>query len=222
MKIDYEDKLQSVIKAFGDNGILDNIIIIGSWATYFYVKIFDGYIPSIRTLDLDCYIPKTKNIRVIKSVGEALKPINFDQIFDYMTEKSKFISPEGFEIEFLAKLKRDKSQIVKVDSLGVNAEQLGNLDIFNEGYIEVDFEGYSVKVASPSAYIMQKILISKKRSEDKYNKDLESIILVYEEVKKNKQHMADFKSIIASLGKNTKKRYKNYIYDNNLEFPSLE
>jgi len=71
MKIDYEDKLQSVIKAFGDNGILDNIIIIGSWATYFYVKIFDGYIPSIRTLDLDCYIPKTKNIRVIKSVGEA-------------------------------------------------------------------------------------------------------------------------------------------------------
>lgn len=219
MKIDYEDELLSVIKALGDNGILANIIVIGSWATYFYVKIFDGFIPSIRTIDLDFYIPQTKNIHVKKSVAEALKPLNFDQIFDYMTEKSKFISPDGFEIEFLAKLRKNQNQIVKVDSLGVNAEQLGNLDIFNKGYIEVDFEGYTVKVTSPSAYIVQKILISNKRSEDKYNKDLESIKIVYEEVKKSKNHMTDLMSVIASLGKRTKSRYNRYVGDNNLDFP---
>jgi len=124
MKIEFEDKLLSIIKAFSESQILDNIIIIGSWVTYFYVKIFDGFIPSIRTLDFDCYLPKTKNIKVIKNVNETLKPINFDQIFDSGTEKSKFISPVGFEIEFITKLKRDQNQIVKVDSLGVNAEQI--------------------------------------------------------------------------------------------------
>lgn len=63
MKIEYEDQLLSIIKAFSESEILDNIIVIGSWATYFYVKMFDGFIPSIRTLDFDCYLPKTKNIK---------------------------------------------------------------------------------------------------------------------------------------------------------------
>lgn len=42
MKISYEDKLLEIIKAFGESGILENVIIIGSWATYFYVQIFDA------------------------------------------------------------------------------------------------------------------------------------------------------------------------------------
>lgn len=37
MKIEYEDKLLSIIKAFSESQILEDIIIIGSWATYFYV-----------------------------------------------------------------------------------------------------------------------------------------------------------------------------------------
>lgn len=41
MKISYEDKLLEIIKAFGESGILENVIIIGSWATYFYVQISD-------------------------------------------------------------------------------------------------------------------------------------------------------------------------------------
>ncbi len=221
MKIEYEEKLLSIIKAFSESQILDNVIIIGSWATYFYVKVFDGFIPSIRTLDFDCYLPQTKNIKVIKNVNDTLKPINFDQIFDSNTEKSKFISPEGFEIEFLTKLKRDQNQIVKVDSLGVNAEQLGNLELFDKGYITLDYEGYTVKVASPSAYILQKILISPKRSKEKYLKDLESIKLVFEEVKESLRYMNEFQSIIASFGKKRRKVYNNYVKQNNLVFPQI-
>ncbi len=222
MKISYEDTLLDIIRAFGENKILNNVIIIGSWATYFYVKIFDDFIPTIRTLDFDCYVPKTKNIEVLSNVGETLRPINFDQIFDYSTEKSKFISPEGFEIEFLAKLKRDQNSVVKIDSLGVNAEQLGNLDLFDKGFITVDFEGYEVKVASPSAYIIQKILISSKRSNEKYLKDLVSIQLVYDELKKDKLQISDFIAIIESFGKKRKKIYSTYIEKNNLDFPNIK
>lgn len=222
MKIEYEDKLLSIIKAFSESRILNNVIIIGSWATYFYVKVFDGFIPSIRTLDFDCYLPQTMNIKVIKNVNDTLKPINFDQIFDSSTEKSKFISPDGFEIEFLTKLKRDQNQIVKVDSLGVNAEQLGNLELFDKGYITLDYEGYTVKVASPSAYILQKILISPKRSKEKYLKDLESIKLVFEEVKKSLRYMNEFQSIIASFGKKRRKVYNNYLKQNNLVCPQIK
>ncbi len=216
MNKNYEEELQGIIKAFGENGILENIIIIGSWATYFYVKIFDGFIPSIRTLDVDCYVPMNKNIVVKKSVKEALKPLNYEQIFDTSTEKNKFISPDGFEIEFLTKLRRNQSTVVKIDSMGVNAETLGNLDIFDYGFIEVDFEGFSVKVASPSVYVMQKILISKKRSNEKFRKDLESLLLVYEEIKKNELHMSQYMTLVNSLGKGTKKKYNDYINNNNL------
>lgn len=217
MNRDYENQLHAVIKAFGESDILKNIIIIGSWATYFYVKVFEGFIPSIRTLDVDCYIPQTKNIVVKNSVKETLKPINFDIIFDSYSEKTKFISPDGFEIEFLTKLKRDQNQIVKIDSMGVNAEQLGNLNIFDKGYIEVDFEGYSVKIASPAAYIIQKILISSKRNEEKYNKDLESVRLVLNEVRKYDSHLKELGDYIVSLGKRTRKTMNKYISDNNLE-----
>lgn len=218
MNKNYEEELQDIIKAFGESAILENIIIIGSWATYFYVKIFEGFIPSIRTLDVDCYVPMVKNISVKKSVKETLKPINYEQIFDTGTEKSKFVSPNGFEIEFLTKFRREQCAIVKIDSMGVNAEQLGNLDIFDNGYIEVDFEGYSVKVASPSAYVMQKILISKKRSIEKYSKDLESLLLVYEEIRKNELHMSEFIRLVNSLGKRTRKKYNDYVINNNLKF----
>lgn len=218
MSKNYEEELQGIIKAFGESAILENIIIIGSWATYFYVKIFEGFIPSIRTLDVDCYVPMNKNIIVKKSVKEALKPINYEQIFDTGTEKTKFISPNGFEVEFLTKLRRNQSAVVRIDSMGVNAEQLGNLDIFDNGYIEIDFEGYSVKVASPSAYVMQKILISKKRSTEKYSKDLESLSLVYEEIRKNELHMSEFIKLVNSLGEGTRKKYNDYVTINNLKF----
>jgi hypothetical protein len=218
MNKSYEEELLSIIKVFGDSDILKNIVVIGSWATYFYIKIFEGFIPSIRTLDIDFYVPKDKNITVKKTVKEALRPINYEQAFDTRTEKNKFISPSGFEIEFLAKLRRNRSAVVRIDSMGVNAEQLGNLDIFDYGYIEVDFEGYGVKVASPSAYVMQKILISSKRSKEKYNKDLESILLVYEEIKKQESHMLEFIKLVNSLGKVSRKKYNDYIINNNLTF----
>jgi len=80
MNKNYEDELHGIIKAFGESAILENIIIIGSWATYFYVKIFEGFIPSIRTFDVDCYVPMNKKIIVKKSVKEALKPLNYDQV----------------------------------------------------------------------------------------------------------------------------------------------
>ena len=125
---------------------------------------------------------------------------------------------DGFEIEFLTKLRRNQNAVVKIASMGVNAETLGNLDIFDNGYIEVDFEGYSVKVASPSVYVMQKILISKKRSDEKFRKDLESLLLVYEEIKKNDLHMNQYMELVNSLRKSTRKKYNDYIVNNNLTF----
>lgn len=103
----------------------------------------------------------------------------------------------------------------------MNAEQLGNLELFDKGYITVDYEGYVVKVASPSAYILQKILISPKRSKEKYLKDLESIKLVFEEIKKASHFMNEFIVIISSLGKKRKKIYNSYIKQNNLVFPHI-
>jgi len=216
MVSEHEERLCEVIRQFGENGLLDSVIVIGSWATYFYQKIYDGFIPTIRTFDVDFYIPNTRNIRVKKTVNEILKPINFDQRFDTDSEKSKFVSPEGFEIEFLTKLVRGECKVVKISSLGVNAETLGNLEIFDRRYITIDFEGHSLKVASPSSYVIQKILIADKRTVEKRKKDLESIRIVLIELNKHKIQIDDFKSIIDSFGVKRKRKVLAYLELNDL------
>ncbi len=127
MRNNYENELVEIISAFHKNGILDKLIVIGSWATYFYKYIFENFQPTIRTTDLDFYLPEIKSMTAKEKVGTALQPLNYDHVIDTLTNKSRFISPQGFEIEFLTKLRRDNHSVIRIDGLGVYVETLSNL-----------------------------------------------------------------------------------------------
>ena len=84
MAIDNEGKLYQIIKAFSDAGFLKDVILIGSWCLSFYVDIFENFVPSIRTTDIDFYIPDSKRANA-SGVSGYLKEINYDHFQDTMT-----------------------------------------------------------------------------------------------------------------------------------------
>lgn len=216
MKNNYEEELIEIIRAFHNAGILENVIVIGSWATYFYSFLFENFSPTIRTTDLDFYVPELKNIKVSNTVGNALQSLNYDHIIDTLTNKSRFISPKGFEIEFLTKLRRDNVSVLKIDSLGVNVETLSTLDIFTNHYLDLVFNDISLKVASPSAYVIQKLLINEKRSMEKAKKDIESIREVAEIISLDKKATIELKTIFLHLNKKKQRQITGLVKANDI------
>lgn len=53
-----------VLRRLEVDGILSDVILIGSWCMVFYKKYFSGYnyAPSIRTRDIDFFVPKPRVI----------------------------------------------------------------------------------------------------------------------------------------------------------------
>lgn len=99
MENNNESKLKEIIKTFSDAGFLDDVILVGSWCLTFYKLIFDNFLPQVRTTDIDFYVPNIKKANA-DNVSSLLKEINYDHMKDSLTNKSRFVSPDGFEIEF--------------------------------------------------------------------------------------------------------------------------
>ena len=91
--------LMSVLKILDDEGILKDAILIGSWSLIFYQEIFENFSPLIRTTDIDFYIPNVKKIKEKNNLIGSFKINNYDIVHDSLTNKSTFISPDGFEID---------------------------------------------------------------------------------------------------------------------------
>lgn len=210
-----EQHLNQILKALNDTNILDNLILIGSWSLLFYRKTFLNFIPSIRTTDLDFYVPDVKKVKETNKVINSLKELNYDVVYDVLSSKTRFISPDGFELEFLTKQSRNNLHCIKVGNTGIFAEALPYVDIFTGNFIEVDFDGLMVKVASPTSFILQKLLINSERKE-KAEKDMRSIKEVLTFVKASRKMTGELKELYDSLPKSWKKKINKALLDNEI------
>ena len=210
-----EKQLKEILLVMSNEGILKNIIMIGSWCLLFYKYIFDNFEPSIKTTDLDFYVPDVKSIRGSSGLINSLKEINYDVVYDSMTHKTTFISPDGFEIEFLTKLNRNQVACVKIGNTGVFAESLSYVEIFSANYLEIDFYDIPVKVASPASYVIQKLLILETRKL-KEEKDIKSIENVLFYIKASGKYVDELKKLYESLPKKWKKKVNDSLNNNNI------
>ncbi len=197
---EYEEQIDRIISVFSQAGFLNDVILVGSWCLVFYQHILDGFIPLIRTTDIDFYVPDVKKTSVNDDVISSLREINYDHISDTLTNKSKFISPDGFEIEFITKLYRQGESTVTIGKTGINAESLSYVELFSQHFIEVNRNGFLLKVASPSAFVIQKLLINEKRGL-KAEKDIQAITSVLTFLILSNKQKADFLSIWNELPK---------------------
>ena len=218
MAIENERKLDEVIKAFADAGIIDDVVLIGSWCLGFYAGLFNGFTPNVRTTDIDFYVPESKRMNA-SSLSGCLRAINYDHFQDSMTSKSRFVSPDGFEIEFLAKLNRDGLSCVRLGASGVFAESLSYVDIFGTNYIEIQRNGIAVKVASPSAFVIQKILINDRRGA-KAEKDAQAVDYVLSFICASHKSGIEFYELFDKLPRKWKKTIEEYIKKRQVNMPA--
>lgn len=56
----YENEMLKVLGALDEADALKHCVISGSWAMFFYKRIFTGFVPRLETTDLDLYLPNPK------------------------------------------------------------------------------------------------------------------------------------------------------------------
>ena len=211
-----EKHLNEILKALDEANILKDIILIGSWSLVFYRGIFLNFKPTIRTVDVDFFVPDTKKIKESGSIVNSLKELNYDLVQDVLTNKTRFISPDGFELEFLTRLNRNNLRCIKLGNTGIYAESLAYTDIFSMNYIEVGYNDIIVKVASPASYVLQKLLINVERKQ-KAEKDIESIKEVLIFIKASQKSFAELTELFNSLPKSWKRKIQNVANSNSIE-----
>ena len=203
--IENENKLKQILNTLNEEGVLQNMVLIGSWCLLFYKNVFDGFVPSFRTRDIDFYVPNAKAVNAKENLIGSLRKINLDIRRDYLSLKSTFFSPDGFELEFITKLNRERTNCVKLGNTDIYAESLSFVEILSMNYIDVDYCGIKLKVASPASYVLQKLLVNSDRK-DKQEKDIASIRNVLPYLMASRKYLEELKSMYLSLPKKWKKR----------------
>ncbi len=79
--------LVEIFKVLDRENLLDKVIIIGSWAVFFYSIIYPNFSVNIRTIDIDFYVPIPANFKQKYSLVLSLKRINYDLRQDTLPKK---------------------------------------------------------------------------------------------------------------------------------------
>lgn len=214
--VDNEKRLTELLSILQKADVLKDIIVIGSWAVYLYERKLDNFVANIRTVDIDFYVPNVKRIKQKVSLINELEKSHYYILTDRLTNKSKFKSPDGFELEFLTKLTRLNENAVELGNTDIYAETLSYVDIFSNNFIEINFNGLMVKVASPSSYILQKLIINERRI-DKGEKDIITIKNLLFYIHNNKHMMKELKDLYDSLPPKWKAKINSTCDKNNIK-----
>ena len=167
--------LAAVLKKLQANGVLDGLVIVGSWCQYYYKIVFDDApeIPLLRTLDIDFLVPNPPTFKTKVDVSNLLNLMGFDSDFDYSTGLVKYVHPD-LEIQFLTPASgRAKDAPYEIKALNINAEGLTYMKMLQDYTFSMTHNGITIRLPEPEAYVLHKILISAKRKDPaKKEKDL--------------------------------------------------
>ena len=170
--------LSSVLKELQAKGVLDGLVVVGSWCQYYYRVLFDNApeIPLLRTLDIDFLVPNPSRFKTNVDVSQLLNHLGFDNDFDYNTGLVKYVHPD-LEIQFLTPaLGRAKATPYEIKQLNINAEGLTYMKMLQDYKFSMTHKGITVWLPQPEAYTLHKILISfKRKNPAKKEKDLMAV-----------------------------------------------
>lgn len=86
----------ATLKLLYNAGVLEDIILIGSWCHHFYRVYFSNApeIPAVRTLDIDFLIPNPPKIHKDVDIPKILSSLDFTTFYNYTTGYAKYVHPE--------------------------------------------------------------------------------------------------------------------------------
>ena len=166
------------IALFHDVGVLEHIVVVGSWAEYLYQEsgVIPGFRSSFRTQDFDVLLRNIRLPKISLDLVAELTRQGYLMMQDSHTGLMKFDKGGELEVEFLVReLGRGQLEPYRHESLGVTAQGLRHIGMLDEYSTPLRMRGYSIHVPLPQAYILHKLLINEQRSEAKREKDLGAV-----------------------------------------------
>lgn len=200
--------LMTVLKSFQKQGVLEGLVLVGSWCQYYYRILFDNApeIPLIRTTDMDFLVPNPPRFKNNVDVSDLLSSLGFDSDFDYSTGLVKYVHPD-LEVQFITPaLGRVKSTPYEIKQLNINAEGLTYMKMLQDYKFMMTHNGVTIWLPEPEAYCLHKILISEKRKNAaKKEKDLMAAKSIGELCLENEIHRKGLKNIFDNMPKKWQK-----------------
>ena len=180
----------SVLRRLHDAGVLEHLVLIGSWCLLLYREYFGDAeaFPAVRTRDMDFLVPSLTKPKSKTDVPTLLKDLGFIAGLRGQTGVMLLEHPELL-IEFLVPERgRGGEDVRTLPQLGVNAQPLRFMDIALMKTVQLHFEDVPVTTPHPTAFALHKLLVAPRRKNaEKKSKDLDAAFLVLEMLGKRKE-----------------------------------
>ncbi len=175
------DLCLEILRRFHREGILNDLILIGSWCVYFYQDYFANvpYIDqaAIKTRDIDFLVDIPSKIRRNVNIPELLRDLGFVTMYKGTTGYLKLDHPDLI-LEFLVPERGSGTdRPVPLPKLGMNAVALRFLHFLSANTIEIKVENFYVILPHPANFALHKLIIFQRRlKEEKAIKDRNTAI----------------------------------------------
>lgn len=182
-----QDKLiDRVFNALHEAGVLEYLLVVGSWRIYFYVYHFKyERISRLRTTDIDFDVDLLLKVKShVVNIPNLLKSLNFE--IQFSGDNFTFLVNPGLKIEFLAsEIGRGADKPLKLTGFGITAQPLRFLDMLKNEILTVNYKRMPVNVPHPVWFALHKLVISQRRmnkqdNTGKIKKDITQAINVLE------------------------------------------
>ena len=171
---------REVLRRLAQRGLLNNLILIGSWCLLFYKDYFQqsSYRAAIRTRDIDFLIPLPQRFAAKVDLYNLLQDLGFVINFKGQGGWITLQHPDLI-LEFLVPERgRGTHKPVPVPDLGINAQSLRFLDFLATDAICVRFHDLTVRVPHPANFALHKLIIASRRQSDKGERDKSQAVQV--------------------------------------------
>jgi hypothetical protein len=175
---------EAVLRRLHDAGVLDGMVVAGSWCVLFYQAYFDSksFSPTIRTRDIDLAIPVPTRFKAKVDVGELIDDLGFVVDFRGQPGHMRFMHPDLI-LEFLVPERgRGSDDALDIPELGVNAQRLRYLDLSLTDTVTVTFRGIPLRLPHPVRFALHKLIVAERRGGDKAENDCAQAVMVLQAV----------------------------------------
>jgi hypothetical protein len=168
------DLCLEVLRRLDRAGVLEELMLVGSWCTHFYNQHFAGKatLSALRTRDMDFLVRRPPRFKVKVQIADLLKDLGF--LPDLHPEGTVSMMHPDLIIDFLvAERGTGAERRIPVDALGIRAQPLRFLDFLSRDTIVVNVQGLDLRLPHPASFALHKLIVSSRRPKpEKKEKDL--------------------------------------------------
>ena len=221
-ELERDEAFWKLIGALDRAGVLQHVMIIGTWAEWLYTDYFEQIagVGEVRvdigkTHDIDVYL---RSYLMEIDGAERLKDNLRDAGFLPGSDCKGTFFLGGIEVEFLAGTAGVGEGIVEIPSVGIKAERLSDLSLFELAWVEKN--GYRICIPTPASYVAQKLCINPtRRPERKRAQDTRKVEVLLQAMEGVPGQMESLGGLLGKLSADKRNRVLEVAEANSIALP---